>query len=169
MNAGWSDPFIFRTPGRTFVTFKSSGGAVCEALDPALTKWKFAGRMAGVSGECPNFVPLGGRWVLLRSTYPPSYRVGRFDPEAMKFHMDGPRGTLDHAYGPKRPRNFSIKRGKPEVSLVEIYQRGPNQVREAVKARSLMRILEDHGWVFPLDQPVEFDGADRVEGWGIIL
>jgi len=111
MNAGWSDPFLFRAGGRTFATFKSSGGAVCEALNPDLTAWKFAGKLDGVSGECPNFFPLQGRWVLLRSTYPPSYQVGRFDPAAMKFHMNGPSGTLDHAYGPKRPENFATKRG----------------------------------------------------------
>jgi beta-fructofuranosidase len=111
MNAGWSDPFVFRAGGRTFATFKSSGGAVCEALNPELTAWKFAGRLDGVSGECPNFFPLQGRWVLLRSTYPPSYQVGRFEPDAMKFHTDGPSGTLDHAYGPKRPENFAAKRG----------------------------------------------------------
>jgi len=111
MNAGWSDPFVFRAGGRTFATFKSSGGVVCEALNPELTAWKFAGRLDGVSGECPNFFPLQGRWLLLRSTYPPSYQVGRFEFEAMKFHMDGPSGTLDHAYGPKRPENFATRRG----------------------------------------------------------
>lgn len=111
MNAGWSDPFVFRSGGRTFVTFKSSGGAVCEARNVALTEWKYAGRIDGVEGECPNFFGLQGRWLLLRSTYPPSYQVGQFDPERMKFHMDGPRGIIDYAYGPKRPRNFNIKRG----------------------------------------------------------
>jgi len=111
MQGGWSDPFLFRAGGRTFVTFKSSGGAVCEAQDAALTKWKYAGRMEGVEGECPNFLPLQGKWVLLRSTYPPSYQVGRFDPETIRFHKSGPTRTLDHAYGPKPARNFSINRG----------------------------------------------------------
>ena len=30
---GWSDPFVFKSEGRTFVTFKSSNGLVCEAKD----------------------------------------------------------------------------------------------------------------------------------------
>ncbi|MBL7223696.1 MAG: GH32 C-terminal domain-containing protein [Candidatus Brocadiae bacterium] len=111
MNPGWSDPFVFRAEGRTFATFKSSGGAVCEALNPSLTEWRYAGRIDGVEGECPNLFPLGGKWLLLRSTYPPSYQVGRFDPERMTLHRDGPRGILDHAYGPKRPKSFNIKRG----------------------------------------------------------
>jgi beta-fructofuranosidase len=111
MPGGWSDPFLFRAGGRTFATFKSSGGTVCEAQDAALTKWKYAGRMEGVDGECPNFLPLGGKWVLLRSTYPPSYLVGRFDPKTIRFRREGETRTLDHAYGPRRPKNFSIKRG----------------------------------------------------------
>jgi len=102
--AGWSDPFIFTAAGRTFVTFKACGGLVCEAQNTALTEWKYVGRMAGVSGECPNFFTLGDTWVLLRSTYPPSYRIGRFDPKAIAFIEDKRAGgTLDYAYGPKRP------------------------------------------------------------------
>ena len=111
INGGWSDPFVFRWGGRTFVTFKSCRGVVCEAQNKELTEWKYAGKIEGVTGECPNFFPLGDKWVLLRSTYPPSYQVGRFDGDKMKFHVAGPGGTLDHAYGPKRPRNFSINRG----------------------------------------------------------
>ncbi len=102
INGGWSDPFVFRAGGRTFATFKSCGGGVCEAENKELTKWKYIGRIDGVEGECPNFFKLGGRWVLLRSTYPPSYQIGRFDPEKMRFEMNGPRGTLDYVYGPKR-------------------------------------------------------------------
>ena len=31
INGGWSDPFVFQAAGRTFVTFKSCDGVVCEA------------------------------------------------------------------------------------------------------------------------------------------
>ncbi len=104
VNGGWSDPFVFKSGGRTFVTFKSCGGLVCEARDKALTKWKYAGRMDGVSGECPNFFKLGGKWVLLRSTYPPSYRIGQFHADKIAFTEDkGKGGTVDYVYGPKRP------------------------------------------------------------------
>jgi len=105
---GWSDPFVFKSGGRTFVTFKSCRGLVCEATDKALTKWKYAGRMDGVSGECPNFFKLGGKWVLLRSTYPPSYRTGRFAADKIAFVEDkGKGGTLDYVYGPRRPGPWS--------------------------------------------------------------
>jgi beta-fructofuranosidase len=103
VRGGWSDPFVFKLEGRTFVTFKSCGGLVCEATNRELTEWKYVGRMAGVEGECPNFFRLGGKWVLLRSTYPPSYRIGRFDPEKISFIEEkGKGGTLDYVYGPKR-------------------------------------------------------------------
>ncbi len=104
VNGGWSDPFVFKTDGRTFATFKSCGGLVAEAQNAALTEWKSVGRMDGVSGECPNFFQLGGRWVLLRSTYPPSYLIGRFDPGKIEFvETEGGGGTLDYVYGPQRP------------------------------------------------------------------
>jgi len=107
-NGGWSDPFVFKSGGRTFVTFKSCGGLVCEAQDKALTKWKYVGRMDGVSGECPNFFKLGDKWLLLRSTYPPSYRIGQFHADKIAFIEDkGKGGTLDYVYGPRRPGPWS--------------------------------------------------------------
>ena len=107
-NGGWSDPFVFKSAGRTFVTFKSCGGLVCEAQDKALTKWKYVGRMEGVSGECPNFFKLGDKWVLLRSTYPPSYRIGQFRADKIAFTAEVDKGgTVDYVYGPKRPGVWS--------------------------------------------------------------
>ena len=103
VDGGWSDPFVFQDAGRTFATFKACNGLVAEAQNPALTEWKCVGRMDSVSGECPNFFRLGDKWVLLRSTYPPTYRVGTFDPERIAFvEREGKGGTLDYAYGPKR-------------------------------------------------------------------
>ena len=102
--AGWSDPFVFRAGNRTFVTFKECDGLVGEAQNKELTKWKCVGKIDGVSGECPNFFKLQDKWVLLRSTYPPSYQVGMFDHQQLSFHFDqGTSGTLDYVYGPKRP------------------------------------------------------------------
>ncbi|MBW8036188.1 MAG: glycoside hydrolase family 32 protein, partial [Planctomycetes bacterium] len=73
---GWSDPFVFRSDGRTFVTFKDSNGLVCEAQDKELTQWKYIGNIEGVNGECPNFFPMQQKWVLIHSMNPPSYVVG---------------------------------------------------------------------------------------------
>ena len=96
---GWTDMFVFREAGRTFAIFKVSEGLVVEAQNPELTRWQAVGRIAGVHGECPNFIKLQDRWLLLRSTYPMTYQVGTFDPERIAFDLDGPDGMVDHAYG----------------------------------------------------------------------
>lgn len=111
INGGWSDPFVFRSDGRTFVTFKSCDGLVCEAQNKALTQWKYAGRMDGVDGECPNFFTLQGKWVLLRSTKPPSYVVGDFDSETINFHMSSAAGVLDYGFGRNPPKDRAWTRG----------------------------------------------------------
>ena len=111
VNSGWSDPFVFRSDGRTFVTFKSCDGLVCEAQNKELTQWKYAGRMDGVDGECPNFFTLQGKWVLLRSTSPPSYVVGEFDPETINFNMSGAAGVLDYGFGRNPPKDRAWTRG----------------------------------------------------------
>lgn len=46
------------------------------------------------------------------------------------------------------------------VSLVEIYQLGPNSVRSAARARHLMKILEEHGQVKPT-----LDARGHKEAW----
>ena len=111
VNAGWSDPFVFKADGRTFVTFKSCGGLVGESQDPELTDWKYVGRLDGVEGECPNFVPLRDKWVLIRSTLPISYIVGDLDTRKIAFTQNGGRGILDYGYGRTPPSGRSMTRG----------------------------------------------------------
>ena len=111
VNGGWSDPFVFKSEGRTFVTFKSCGGLVCEAKDKELTKWEYAGKLEGVSGECPNFFPLKDKWVLIRSTHPISYVVGDFNAKTIAFNSSGSAGTMDYGFGKNPPRDRSWTRG----------------------------------------------------------
>lgn len=99
----WTDMFVFREAGRTFALFKEAGGLVVEAHTPELTRWQAVGRIEGVFGECPSFIKLQDRWLLLRSTYPMTYQVGRFDPERIAFAMDGPSGIVDYSYGLNPP------------------------------------------------------------------
>lgn len=99
----WTDMFVFRETGRTFAIFKEAGGLVVEAQNPELTRWQAVGRIDGVFGECPNFIKLKDRWLLLRSTYPMTYQVGRFDPQRIAFDMDGPAGIVDYSYGLNPP------------------------------------------------------------------
>jgi len=111
VHGGWSDPFVFKSDGRTFVTYKSCGGLVGEAQNKELTKWKYAGKIDGVSGECPNFFPLQGKWVLIRSTHPLSYIVGDFDAKAISFEKNGGAGTVDYGFGKNPPKDRSWTRG----------------------------------------------------------
>ena len=111
VNGGWSDPFVFRSGGRTFVTFKSCGGLICEAKNKSLTQWEYAGRIDGVDGECPNFFTLGDKSVLLRSTTPLTYLTGDFDPETIDFNITGPPGEMDYGFGRNPPKDRSWTRG----------------------------------------------------------
>ncbi len=111
VNGGWSDPFVFKSDGRTFVTFKSCQGLVCEAKDKELTKWEYAGQMEGVTGECPNFFPLQDKWVLIRSTKPISYIVGDFDAKTISFKKNGAEGVMDYGFGKNPPIDRSWTRG----------------------------------------------------------
>jgi hypothetical protein len=51
------------------------------------------------------------------------------------------------------------------VTMVEIYQYGPNAIREARTAKALMKILVEHGHAFPVDHGAEFQGKQRKEAW----
>jgi len=102
---GWSDPYVFKKDGRTFVTFKACGGLVCEARNEALTEWKCIGTLDDVAGECPNVFEVQGRWVIIRSTLPISYVSGRLEIEGddIRFEADGPAAVLDFGYGNNPP------------------------------------------------------------------
>ncbi len=57
-----------------------------------------------IDGECPNLFKLDGRYVLVRSTYPISYIVGKFRADDLAFRVGENRvRTLDCGYGPRRP------------------------------------------------------------------
>ena len=111
VNGGWSDPFVFKSAGRTFVTFKSCEGLVCEAEDKELARWEYAGKMASVSGECPNFFPLRDSWVLIRSTQPISYVLGDFDAKTIAFKESGSARVMDYGFGKRPPKDRSWTRG----------------------------------------------------------
>ena len=105
----WADIYLFGHGDRVFATFKQSDGLVCEARNEELTEWRAVGHLGGtasiaadeqgVAGECPNVLTLQGRYVLIRSTYPISYVVGDFDPDAVTFAPEGAPRILDYGYG----------------------------------------------------------------------
>jgi hypothetical protein len=61
------------------------------------------------------------------------------------------------------------ERGGPVIAITEIYQWGPNSVRSAKTARDLMHILEEHGWVLPIEKGTVIDGKFHREVWRVNL
>ena len=57
------------------------------------------------------------------------------------------------------------KENKSVITLVELYQYGPNRIRDAKTARPIMKILVDHGWAKPIPDGAMFDGVHRREAY----
>lgn len=53
------------------------------------------------------------------------------------------------------------------IGLKTIYQNGPNGLRDASSARSIMAILVDHGWVEKIDHGTEIEGKFHREAWRV--
>lgn len=56
----------------------------------------------------------------------------------------------------------------PCISLPDLYQFGPNPVRDLKTARDVVRGLENHGWLVPVETSVEIKGKRRREAWRIV-
>jgi hypothetical protein len=57
---------------------------------------------------------------------------------------------------------------QPRVSLPDIYQRGPNSIRDKARAHGAVAILQDHGWLVSDPRGGEIDGTFRREVWNIV-
>ena len=55
----------------------------------------------------------------------------------------------DHSTQAVRLEKEQERWGKPVISLPDLYQRGPNVIRDGAVARKIVRILEEHGWLVP--------------------
>jgi len=53
------------------------------------------------------------------------------------------------------------------VHLAQVYQFGPNSVRDARTARGILDLLEGHGWLIRVEGGQEIDGAHRREVWRV--
>ena len=147
----WADIYLFGHGDRVFATFKQSDGLVCEALNEELTEWRAVGHLGGtasiaaaeegVAGECPNVFALQGRYVLIRSTYPISYLLGDFDPDAVTFAAEGPPRVLDYGFGGDvQPAHYS--RGLYGTSVFV----DPAGARRTVLAGWVSGFAEGRGW-----------------------
>ena len=54
------------------------------------------------------------------------------------------------------------------VSLPDIYQKGPNSIRDKITAARLVAILEDHGWLNREKSGAEIAGQHRRDAWRIM-
>ena len=105
----WRDPFIFAEAGRTFMVVGGddddvAGVALYEATDASLTRWHYCGLLVQTTKdklpfyECPNFVKVDGKWILLTSPYREiEYMVGDFDVETLTFTVEQ-EGVLDPGF-----------------------------------------------------------------------
>ena len=113
----WRDPYIFEADGRTFLVLGGDVGetaavALYEAADTGLTHWTYRTNLYSVPRhrtrfcECPNFIPVGDKWVLLMSPYRPvEYVVGDFDVASLTFTPEQ-TGILDPGYNELAVANF---------------------------------------------------------------
>jgi hypothetical protein len=52
--------------------------------------------------------------------------------------------------------------------LAQVYQRGPNALRDAATARRILTVLEEHGWLRRLAPDTVLDGASRRDAWELV-
>jgi hypothetical protein len=57
---------------------------------------------------------------------------------------------------------------EPAISLPDIYQVGPNAIRDAATARRIAGILEEHHWLRPTKKPITVRGFKRRQAWWIM-
>ena len=128
----WRDPFIFHTAGRTFLVLGAATQgeatvALFESSDPDLIKWRYHGPIYSKPRsemrfcECPNFFPLGDKFVLLLSPFAPvEYTVGEFDADLLTFSPET-HGILDPGVSRLNHRgNVTDKAGNPNFYATNI-------------------------------------------------
>ena len=54
---------------------------------------------------------------------------------------------------------------EPAVSLPDIYQRGPNAIRDKARAARIVSILEDHGFLVRIEGGADIEGNWRRDAW----
>ncbi len=57
---------------------------------------------------------------------------------------------------------------EPEILVRDVLQYGPGGLRESPKARAALAILENHGWLFPLETGTVVRGVARKASWRIV-
>jgi hypothetical protein len=112
--------------------------------------------------------------------------VGNIDASEVDSHEMGAGITLAQHYAVEAMRLFGASRvsgdlrqaqqllswlqtnwQEPRVSLPDIYQRGPNSIRDKTHAHRAVTLLVEHGWLVAASAG-EVDGTFRREAWNIV-
>jgi hypothetical protein len=64
-------------------------------------------------------------------------------------------------------RSWLGARERDLVSLAEMYQFGPPEIRSARAAKDAARVLEDHGWLIHVPGGADIDSEHRRDVWGL--
>jgi hypothetical protein len=54
------------------------------------------------------------------------------------------------------------------VSLPDIYQKGPNAIRDLATARKIVTLLEHHGWLERINNGATIAGQFRRDAWRVV-
>ena len=57
---------------------------------------------------------------------------------------------------------------EPEILLRDVLNRGPNSLRDNIKARAALALLEQNGWIVPLAPGTLVRGSARKQSWRIV-
>lgn len=86
--------------------------------------------------------------------------------EAMRLQA---AGAIDpELQGAEKLRRWLLDRPADTIGLTEIYQLGPNAIRQADKARTAMHILEAHGCAHSIEGGAVINGKQCREAWAIV-
>lgn len=128
---GFRDPFSWKEGDTWFIGvgsgFSKIGGAVLLYRSKDARHWEYLHPLAqgtwngetssnpvpsGEMWECPDFIPLGDKHVLIYSTeHTTFWEVGTFDKRELRFHFER-KGRLDHGafYAPKSMLDGKMRR-----------------------------------------------------------
>ena len=65
-------------------------------------------------------------------------------------------------------RLLSWAQQREYTCMSQIYNKGPNPIREKKVAKRIVQILVEHGWFIPVEGGMEIDGSHRREAWRVV-
>jgi hypothetical protein len=87
--------------------------------------------------------------------------------EALRLH--GASGISEGLRQAQELLSWALVRwGEPFVSLPDVYQFGPNSIRDADAAKKAIAVVEEHGWLVRTNEAAIVRGVRRKDVWKII-